>query len=319
MAAESMQSMSSQKRRLKRKKTQKDPEFERLDSLPWNSSIPIDDTLSAFIGSNDLEGGFLSLEEIDEAEYGLVIPEPDTMKHKLIPKASGNSRKEEQNNADFCGDASRGSNDSIDKEAVGHNVNTKTSKKGKKEKKKKKKKKVILEVPTTEEAVAKDIESYLCCFYGERPKEWVRWLPWAKYWYNTTYQRTLGVTPFQGVYGRLPPPLIYYGDREASNSTLDEGLKERDVALEALKEHLQIAQEKMKKYTDLKRRDVEYQAGDTVFLKIRQYRQVSLRKKRNKKLSPKFFGPYKIIEKIGPIAYKLELPSTSHPFTQFFM
>lgn len=86
-----------------------------------------------------------------------MIPEPDTMKHKLIPKASGNSRKEEQNNADFCGDASRGSNDSIDKEAVGHNVNTKTSKKGKKEKKKKKKKKVILEVPTTEEAVAKDI------------------------------------------------------------------------------------------------------------------------------------------------------------------
>ena len=57
MAAESTQSTSSQKRRLKRKKTQKDPEFERLDSLPWNSSIPIDDTLSAFIGSNDLEGG----------------------------------------------------------------------------------------------------------------------------------------------------------------------------------------------------------------------------------------------------------------------
>lgn len=101
--------------------------------------------------------GFLSLEEIDEAEYGMVIPEPDTRKHKLIPKASGNSRKEEQNNADYCEDASRGSNDSIDKEAAGHNVNTKTSKKGKKEKKKKKKKKVIHEVPTAEKDVAIDI------------------------------------------------------------------------------------------------------------------------------------------------------------------
>lgn len=158
MGAEPVQSMSSQNKRLKRKKTHKDPELERLDSLPWNSSIPNDDTLSAFIGSNDLEGGFLSLEEIDEAEYGLVIPEPDTMKHKLIPKASGNSRKGEQNNADNCGDASRDSGDSINKEVAGHNVNMRTSQKGKKEKKKKKKKKkVIHEVPTAEEVVAEDI------------------------------------------------------------------------------------------------------------------------------------------------------------------
>lgn len=57
MGAEPVQSMSSQNKRLKRKKTHKDPELERLDSLPWNSSIPNDDTLSAFIGSNDLEGG----------------------------------------------------------------------------------------------------------------------------------------------------------------------------------------------------------------------------------------------------------------------
>ena len=68
----------------------------------------------------------------------------------------------------------------------------------------------------------------------------------------------------------------------------------------------------MKIYVDQKRRNVQYQIGDMVFLKIRSYRQVSLRKKGNEKLSPKFFGPYKIIEKIGPVAYKPELPvSTS--------
>lgn len=71
------------------------------------------------------------------------------------------------------------------------------------------------------------------------------------------YQRSLGVTPFQAVYGRLPPPLIYCGDRDTPNSTLDEQLKERDITLRILKEHLKIAQEKLKKYADLKRKEVE--------------------------------------------------------------
>ncbi|KAA0062491.1 Integrase, catalytic core [Cucumis melo var. makuwa] len=103
------------------------------------------------------------------------------------------------------------------------------------------------------------------------------------------------------------------GTRETSNSTLDEQLKETDVTLEALKEHLRIAQEKMKKYADFKRREVEYQ-GNMFFMKIRPYRQVSLRKKRNEKLSPKFFGPYKIIERTRPVAYKLNEAQQDIPY-----
>ena len=165
------------------------------------------------------------------------------------------------------------------------------------------------------EVVNRGVETYMRCFCSERPKEWTRWLHCAKYLYNTTFQKSLGVTPFQAVYGRMPPPLIYYGDHKSSNAALNDQLKARDEALGALKEHLRMGQDRMKKSAHLKRRDVEYAVGDMVFFKIRPSRQISLPKKRNEKLSPKFLGPFKVVERIGLASYTLELPTTSsiHP------
>ena len=53
------------------------------------------------------------------------------------------------------------------------------------------------------EVVNRGVEAYLRCFCGERPKEWINWLHWAEFWYNITYHNSLGMTPFQAVYGRL--------------------------------------------------------------------------------------------------------------------
>ncbi|KAA0040204.1 ty3-gypsy retrotransposon protein [Cucumis melo var. makuwa] len=163
--------------------------------------------------------------------------------------------------------------------------------------------------------VNRGVETYLRCFCNEKPKEWVKWLPRTEYWYNTTFQRAIGMSPFQVVYGKKPPALLSYGSMQSKNSTVEEMLQERDEILSALRDHLRLAQEQMKDYADRKRRHVEYCVGDFVFLKIRPYRQLTLRRKQNEKLSPKFFGPYKILEKVGPVAYKLELPHTTniHP------
>ncbi|KAL0444809.1 UNVERIFIED_CONTAM: hypothetical protein Slati_2203600 [Sesamum latifolium] len=71
----------------------------------------------------------------------------------------------------------------------------------------------------------------------------------------------------------------------------------------------------MKIYVGKKRTEREFEVGDEAFLKLQPYRQTSVSLKRQLKLSTKYFGPYKVIEKVGKVAYKLELPPGSkvHP------
>ncbi|XP_075075102.1 uncharacterized protein LOC142162641 [Nicotiana tabacum] len=82
-----------------------------------------------------------------------------------------------------------------------------------------------------------------------------------------------------------------------------------------LQDNLSKPQERMKLYADARRTKRIFQVGDMVYLKLQPYRQVSLALRRNLKLRSKFYGPYKVIAKIGQVAYKLELPADSkvHP------
>ncbi|OIT40660.1 hypothetical protein A4A49_13758 [Nicotiana attenuata] len=92
-------------------------------------------------------------------------------------------------------------------------------------------------------------------------------------------------------------------------------IAQRQQMLQNLKENLNQAQARMKFYTEKCRSDRNLEIGDLVYLKLKPYRQTSVAVRRNLKLSAKYYGPYKITEKIGAVAYRLELPSGSqiHP------
>ena len=82
-----------------------------------------------------------------------------------------------------------------------------------------------------------------------------------------------------------------------------------------IKQHLHRAKQRMKRQADENRSEREFQPDDWVFLKLQPYVQSSLADRSNQKLAFKYFGPFRIIERIGSVAYKLELPASSsiHP------
>ena len=136
------------------------------------------------------------------------------------------------------------------------------------------------------EAVNSCLETYLRCFARTKPKHWPKWLPWVELWFNTTYSASTQTTPFKALYGRDPPTLLK-GDATASAvEGVNQLLAERNSILEELKWQLNKPQNHMKNQADKKRRDVEFEVGDKVYLKIQPYRLKSLATQINQKLSP---------------------------------
>lgn len=88
-------------------------------------------------------------------------------------------------------------------------------------------------------------------------------------------------------------------------------IKERNNILDEFKENLTKAQERTRKYADKKRRELQFQVRDLVHLKMQPYRFCLLASGSIKNLSPRCYAPYKVIKRIGPVAYRLSLHSTA--------
>lgn len=141
----------------------------------------------------------------------------------------------------------------------------------------------------------------------------------AEYWYNTNYHTATHLTPFEVVYGQAPPIHLPYLPGESKVAVVARSLKERENMLFLLKFHLMRAQHRMKQIADQHRTERTFAIGDFVYVKLQPYRQHSVVLRGNQKLAPKYYGPYKIVDKCGEVAYKLALPAGSQVHPVFYV
>jgi hypothetical protein len=89
----------------------------------------------------------------------------------------------------------------------------------------------LLQSDSQSKVVNKVISMYPRCLIGDRPRQWIQWLPWAKFCYNTSFHSSLRSTPFQVVYGREPPSLRAYTSGEARLPVTHHQLMDRNELL----------------------------------------------------------------------------------------
>lgn len=166
------------------------------------------------------------------------------------------------------------------------------------------------------ECVNQCLEAFLRCFTHAFPAKWAQWLLLAEYWYNTSmYSSLQGKSPFETFYGHS---LRQFGISDADTCSVPElstWLQDRALMLKLLQQHLERVRTRMKHQADKKRSDGVFQPGDSVFIKLQPYIQSSVALRAHHKLLFKFYGPFRVLERVGSSAYRLQLPPSSkiHP------
>ena len=125
------------------------------------------------------------------------------------------------------------------------------------------------------------------------------------------------MAPFEALYGRPCRSLLSSTEVGDSSITGPDLVRVTSEKVSLIRQRLLTAQSRQKSYADVRRRPLEFEVGDHVFLKVMPKRGVVRFGKRGK-LSPRFIGPFEILERIGSVAYRLALPPSMTGFHEVF-
>ena len=141
----------------------------------------------------------------------------------------------------------------------------------------------------------------------EFTRSWDRYVPLMEFAYNNSYQASVNMTPYEALYGRRCRTPVCWTKLNEHNVIGLDIVKDTKKIVRVIQQRLKVASDRQKSYANLKRKDIEYEVSDKVFLKVSLWRKV-LRFGKKGKLSPRFIGPYEILERVRLVAYRSTLP-----------
>ncbi|GJX79949.1 putative reverse transcriptase domain-containing protein [Tanacetum coccineum] len=136
---------------------------------------------------------------------------------------------------------------------------------------------------------------------------WNIHLPLAGFSYNNSYHSSIRYAPFEALYKRKcrsPVLWVEIGDSEFIRPELVQETTDKVVVI---RDRIKAARDRQKSYADNRRKPLDFQVGNHVMLKVSPGKGV-VRFGKKRKLAPRFVGPFEILERIGPVAYRLRLP-----------
>ncbi|GJU76878.1 putative reverse transcriptase domain-containing protein [Tanacetum coccineum] len=136
---------------------------------------------------------------------------------------------------------------------------------------------------------------------------WEGHLPLIEFSYNNSYHASIKAAPFEALYGRKCRSPVCWAEVGDARLTGPELVHETTEKIVQIKQRMQAARDRQKSYADVRRKPLEFQVGDRVMLKVSPWKGVVRFGKRGK-LNPRYIGPFKVLAKVGTVAYRLELP-----------
>ena len=140
--------------------------------------------------------------------------------------------------------------------------------------------------------------------YGSK---WEDCLPFVEFSYNNNYQASLQMAPFEVLYGRKCRTPLNWSEVGDSQMFWPDILREAKEKVHKIREHLKTAQSRQKSYSDKRRRELTFNIGDFVYLKVSPLKGMQRFQLRGK-LAPRYVGPFKILSRRGEVSYQLERP-----------